>query len=56
MTLLEVKNITGGYTNRPVLKNVSFNVNSNEIVALIGLNGAGKSTIIKHIIQLMNPF
>ena len=56
MTLLEVKSITGGYTNRPVLKNVSFNVNSNEIVALIGLNGAGKSTIIKHIIRLMNPF
>lgn len=56
MALLEVKNVTGGYTNKPVLKNVSFHVGANEIVALIGLNGAGKSTIIKHIIRLMNPF
>lgn len=56
MTLLEVRNISGGYTNKPVLKNVNFQVSPNEIVALIGLNGAGKSTIIKHIIKLMNPF
>ncbi|MDF2557462.1 MAG: multidrug transporter ATP-binding protein [Bacillales bacterium] len=56
MTLLELKNVTGGYSNKPVVKNVSFHVNPNEIVALIGLNGAGKSTIIKHIIRLMNPF
>ena len=53
MSLLEIKNITGGYTKKPVLKDVSFEVNKNEIVGLIGLNGAGKSTTIKHIIGLM---
>lgn len=53
MSLLEVKQLTGGYTKNPVLKDVSFSVNRNEIVGLIGLNGAGKSTTIKHIIGLM---
>lgn len=55
MTLLNVRNLKGGYTKLPVLKGVSLEVNSNEIVALIGLNGAGKSTIMKHIISLMQP-
>ncbi|MFT4416730.1 ABC transporter ATP-binding protein [Fredinandcohnia humi] len=55
MSLLEIKNVTGGYTQNPVLKDVSFQVNNNEIVGLIGLNGAGKSTTIKHIIGLMEP-
>lgn len=53
--LLEITALTGGYTNKPVIQDVSFEVKSNEIVALIGLNGAGKSTTIKHIIGLMEP-
>jgi ABC-2 type transport system ATP-binding protein len=55
MALLEINKITGGYTKNPVLKDVSFEVGSNEIVGLIGLNGAGKSTTIKHVIGLMEP-
>lgn len=53
--LLEITGLTGGYTNKPVIHDVSFEVKPNEIVALIGLNGAGKSTTIKHIIGLMEP-
>lgn len=53
MTLLEVKNVIGGYTKKPVLKDISFSLESGEIVGLIGLNGAGKSTTIKHIIGLL---
>lgn len=52
---LKVSNVTGGYTQVPVLKNVSFEVDNGELIGLIGLNGAGKSTIIKHIIGLMEP-
>lgn len=52
-TLLQLQNVTGGYTKKPVLKNVSFQVKKGELVGLIGLNGAGKSTTIKHIIGLM---
>lgn len=54
--MLEVKNITGGYVNIPVLKNVSFTVGKGELVGLIGLNGAGKSTTIKQIIGLLSPY
>ncbi|MBT2259109.1 ABC transporter ATP-binding protein [Priestia megaterium] len=52
-SLLQINNIIGGYTKTPVLKDVSFDVNAGELVGLIGLNGAGKSTTIKHIIGLM---
>ena len=55
MALLEIKNVTGGYTKNPVLKDISFSINKNEMVGLIGLNGAGKSTTIRHIIGLMEP-
>lgn len=53
---LKVENIVGGYSQVPVLKDVSFNVNDGELVGLIGLNGAGKSTTINHIIGLLSPF
>ncbi|MBE9388369.1 ABC transporter ATP-binding protein [Vagococcus salmoninarum] len=52
---LEINNLTGGYGHIPVLKDVNFSVNSGEIVGLIGLNGAGKSTTIKNIIGLLTP-
>ncbi|MBM7586434.1 ABC-2 type transport system ATP-binding protein [Bacillus pakistanensis] len=55
MSLLQIENLTGGYTRKPVLKDISFSIHSNQIVGLIGLNGAGKSTTIKHIIGLMEP-
>ncbi len=54
--MLEVKNVTGGYVNIPVLKDVSFTVGNGELVGLIGLNGAGKSTTIKEIIGLLTPY
>ncbi|WP_409304556.1 ABC transporter ATP-binding protein [Peribacillus sp. SCS-155] len=55
MSLLEVKDLVGGYTKTPVLKGISFEIKPKELVGLIGLNGAGKSTTIKHIIGLMEP-
>ncbi|MGZ9585294.1 ABC transporter ATP-binding protein [Paenibacillus marinisediminis] len=54
--LLEVEHLTGGYSiGRPVLHDVSFTVEPGEMVGLIGLNGAGKSTTMKHILGLMEP-
>jgi len=55
VAILEVENLTGGYTRKPVLKDVSFSIEKGELVGLIGLNGAGKSTTIKHIIGIMQP-
>lgn len=51
--LIAVENLVGGYTNHNVLHGISFKIYPEEIVGLIGLNGAGKSTTIKHIIGLM---
>lgn len=53
---LQVSNLVGGYSQVPVLKDVSFDVKDGELVGLIGLNGAGKSTTINHIIGLLTPF
>ncbi|MEN1970259.1 ABC transporter ATP-binding protein [Lentibacillus sp. N15] len=52
-SLLHIEKLHGGYTHKNVLHGISFDVYPNEIVGLIGLNGAGKSTTIKHIIGLM---
>lgn len=52
---LKVSHLVGGYSQIPVLKDISFQVDSHELVGLIGLNGAGKSTTIKHIIGLLEP-
>lgn len=54
-SLLHIENLVGGYTNKNVLHGVSFDIKPGEIMGLIGLNGAGKSTTIKHIIGLMQP-
>lgn len=54
-TLLNVNHLSGSYGNRQVLHDISFDVKPNEIVGLIGLNGAGKSTTIRHILGLMEP-
>ncbi|MDK8183996.1 ABC transporter ATP-binding protein [Paenibacillus sp. UMB4589-SE434] len=54
--LLNVHHLTGGYSiGKPVLHDVNFTVNPGEMVGLIGLNGAGKSTTMKHILGLMEP-
>ncbi|CAI2591538.1 ABC transporter ATP-binding protein [Apilactobacillus kunkeei] len=53
---LKVDNLVGGYSRIPVLKDVSFDVKDGELVGLIGLNGAGKSTTINHVIGLLRPF
>ncbi|WP_102278960.1 ABC transporter ATP-binding protein [[Lactobacillus] timonensis] len=53
---LQVKNLVGGYGHLPVLKDVSLTVQPGQLVGLIGLNGAGKSTTINHIIGLLRPF
>jgi len=52
---LAVQHLVGGYSQIPVLKDISFQVEPGELVGLIGLNGAGKSTTINHIIGLLTP-
>ena len=51
--LLELRAVSAGYGPITVLKEVSLTVHSGEIVALIGANGAGKSTTLRAISRLL---
>lgn len=50
--MIEVKNITKRYGRKKVLNGVSFTANKGEITCLIGINGAGKTTILNGIMNL----
>ena len=53
--MLTVENIDVYYGNIHALKGASFHVDEGEIVALIGANGAGKSTTLKTVSGIMHP-
>lgn len=54
--VLQISGLSGGYSaKRPVLHGIDLEVGRGEMVGLIGLNGAGKSTTMKHILGLMTP-
>ncbi len=53
--MLEVKDIDVFYGRVQVLWDVSFNVKEGELLAIIGANGAGKTTIMKSIMGFLHP-
>ena len=50
---LRIDNVSADYGQGPVIEKISFDVNQGEIFGLIGLNGVGKTTLIKIILGLM---
>lgn len=55
--MLKVSNIVTGYSSSlAVLTGVSFDVKEGEIVAILGSNGAGKSTTLRTVAGLMKPW
>ena len=52
---LEVINLSKIYDNKEVVKEVSFKVNKNEIIGILGPNGCGKTTTIGMILGLLKP-
>ncbi len=55
MSLLEVRGLNSYYGDSHILFDVSLNVNRNEVVALLGRNGAGKSTTLKSLMGVVTP-
>lgn len=53
--VLQIKNLFAGYGTKEVLRDVSFDVRPGEIISLLGINGAGKSTCFKTIVGLLRP-
>lgn len=52
---LEITELTAGYAGQAVISDVNLQVEPGEVLGLIGLNGAGKSTTIKTILGLLRP-
>ena len=55
MSLLEVNRLNAYYGDSHILFDVSLSVARNEVVALLGRNGAGKSTTLKSLMGVVTP-
>ena len=52
---LEVIELTKDYDGKDAVKNISFKLNKNEIIGILGPNGCGKTTTIGMILGLLKP-
>ena len=55
MMTLEIKNGVFGYPNKPILSDINFELNTGEIVCVLGKNGAGKTTLFKSMLGILKP-
>ena len=55
MNLLTMEHITKAYTDRVLLNDVAFSINENEKIGVIGINGMGKSTLLKLMTKIIYP-
>src|SRR5690606_11000794 len=52
-SVLKVNSLTVGYTRKPVLWSIDFEIPEGKIVGIVGPNGAGKSTLLKSIMDVI---
>ena len=55
MTTLRIQNLKKSYKNKDVVKDISLEISSGEIIGLLGPNGAGKTTSFYMIVGLIQP-
>lgn len=55
MSLIELRNLTLGYDNHIVLKDINMNIDEGDFICIVGPNGSGKSTLVKGILGLIRP-
>ncbi|WP_394342365.1 metal ABC transporter ATP-binding protein [Salinigranum rubrum] len=53
--VIELADVSFGYTASPVVRDVSLRIDSGEYVAIVGPNGSGKSTLMKLMLGLLRP-
>ncbi len=51
--VLSMRNLSVSYKEKPVVKNVSFDLRSGESIALVGESGCGKSTILRAVMRIL---
>ena len=54
MTELNIKNLTYSIGDKIILDNISFSVSSGDVVAVVGKNGVGKTTLLNNILEKLN--
>ena len=54
--IIQVKDLTGGYDDTVILKDITFDVRTGEVFIILGGSGCGKSTLLKFMIGLERPF
>ncbi len=52
---LNLQNLTGGYADTPIVKNVNLSLHTGEWLSLVGANGSGKSTLLKLLSRILTP-
>lgn len=53
--IIVVRNLSAGYGDEIIIRNVSFEVKSGEILAILGRSGCGKTTLFKAMVGLLDP-
>lgn len=53
--MIKFNNIFKKLNNKEILSGVDFLINTGEVIAIVGLSGAGKSVTLKHMVRLMSP-
>ncbi len=54
--MIEVKNLTAGYNDIDIIKNISLKFEKGEIVSILGPNGSGKTTLLRSIVGILDAF
>ena len=54
-TVIQVENLTAGYGDIAIIKDINFEVQAGEVLIILGGSGCGKSTLLKHMMGLLPP-
>lgn len=54
-TLVEIRDVNFAYDSRPILKGINMTFPKGKLIAIMGLSGCGKTTILRHICGVLKP-